>query len=95
MDAAVVPYLCRQCGPPSASRSDLQPRQLLADAGDAQTAEPWSLTSLRGKLIKPGARVTSHGRYVTFQMAKVAVLRRMFADILSLIARLRASPAPV
>jgi len=33
-------------------------------------------------------------RYVTFQMAEVAVSRRMFADILSLIARLRASPAP-
>jgi len=27
-------------------------------------------------------------------MAEVAVSRRMFADILSLIARLRASPAP-
>jgi hypothetical protein len=28
------------------------------------------------------------------QMAEVAVSRQMFADILSLIARLRASPAP-
>jgi hypothetical protein len=36
----------------------------------------------------------SHGRYVTFQMAEVAVLRQMFADILLLIARLRAPPAP-
>ena len=32
-------------------------------------AEPWSLTSLREKLIKIGAKVVSHGRYVTFQMA--------------------------
>jgi hypothetical protein len=32
-------------------------------------------------------------RYVTFRMAEVAVPRRMFADILLLIARLRASPA--
>jgi hypothetical protein len=31
------------------------------------TAEPWSLTSLREKLIKIGAKVFSHGRYVTFQ----------------------------
>jgi hypothetical protein len=59
-----------------------------------KTAEPWSLTSLREKLIKIGAKVVSHGRYVTFQMAEVAVPRQMFADILSLIARLRSPPAP-
>jgi hypothetical protein len=57
-------------------------------------AEPWSLGSLREKLIKIGAKVVSHGRYVTFQLAEVAVPQRMFADILSLIARLRAPPAP-
>ena len=56
--------------------------------------QPWSLTSLREKLIKIGAKVVSHGRYVTFQMAEVAVSRQTFADILSLIARLRAPPAP-
>jgi hypothetical protein len=27
-----------------------------------KTAEPWSLTSLREKLIKIGAKVVSHGR---------------------------------
>jgi Transposase DDE domain group 1 len=59
-----------------------------------KTAEPWSLTSLREKLIKVGAKVVSHGRYVTFQMAEIAVPRQMFADILSMIARLRAPPAP-
>ena len=36
-------------------------------------AEPWSLTSLREKLVKIGAKVVSHGRYVTFQMAEIAV----------------------
>jgi hypothetical protein len=30
--------------------------------------EPWSLTSLRERLIKIGAKVISHGRQVTFQM---------------------------
>jgi hypothetical protein len=35
-----------------------------------KTAQPWSLTSLREKLIKIGAKVVSHGRYVTFQMAE-------------------------
>ena len=59
-----------------------------------KTVERWSLTSLREKLIKIGAKVASHGRYVTFQLAEVAVPRRSFAEILSLIARLRAPPAP-
>jgi Transposase DDE domain group 1 len=59
-----------------------------------KTAEPWSLTSLREKLIKIGAKVVGHGRYVTFQMAEVAVPQQMFADILSLVAGLRAPPAP-
>ena len=55
-----------------------------------KTAEPWSLTSLRGRLIKIGAKVTSHGRYVSIQMAEIAVPRQTFVDILSL----RAPPAP-
>jgi hypothetical protein len=59
-----------------------------------KTAEPWSLTGLREKLIKIGAKVVSYVRYVTFQMAEVAVPRQKLADILSLIARLRAPPAP-
>jgi hypothetical protein len=59
-----------------------------------KSAEPWSLTSLRDKLIKIGAKVVSHGRYVTFQLAEVSVSRQMLAEILSLIGRLRAPPAP-
>ena len=58
-----------------------------------KTAEPWSLTSLREKLVKIGAKVVGHGRYVTFQMAEVAVSRQMFQEILTLIARLRTPPA--
>jgi hypothetical protein len=59
-----------------------------------KAVERWSLTSLREKLVKIGAKVVSHGRYVTFQLAEVAVPRQMFAEILSLIARLRPPPAP-
>src|ERR1700680_3451498 len=55
-----------------------------------KAVDPGSLTSLRDKLIKIGAKGVSHGRYVAFQMAEVAVLRQIFSDILSLIARLRA-----
>jgi hypothetical protein len=59
-----------------------------------KTAELWSLTSLREKLIKIGAKVVSHGCYTTFQMAEVAVPRQMFQELLILIAQLRAPPAP-
>ena len=48
----------------------------------------WSLTSL----IKIGAKVVSHGRYIAFQMAEVAIPRNLFADILRLIAELRPPP---
>jgi hypothetical protein len=51
-----------------------------------KAAEPRSPTSLREKLIKIGAKLVSHGRYVTFQMAEVAVSRLTFRDILMLIA---------
>ena len=49
----------------------------------------WSLTTLREKLIKIGAKVVRHGRYFTFQLAEVAVSRELFAQILGLIGRLR------
>ena len=58
-----------------------------------KTAEAWSLTSLREKMIRIGAKVVSDGRYVTFQLAEVALSGIMFADILMLIARLPAPPA--
>ena len=53
-----------------------------------------SLTILRDKLIKIGAKVVRHGRYVTFQLAEVAVPRTLFADILRRIDRLRPKPLP-
>ena len=37
----------------------------------------WSLASLKEKLIKTGANVVSHGRYVAFQMAEVTISRRI------------------
>ena len=37
----------------------------------------------------------SHGRYVAFQLAEVAIPRALFADILRLIAELRPPPAAV
>ena len=52
----------------------------------------WSLTTLREKLIKIGAKVTRHAKYVTFQLAEVAVTRNLFAAILDRIARLALPP---
>jgi hypothetical protein len=65
------------------------------EPGDAGPIKDWSLTTLKGKLIKIGAKVVSHGRYVAFQMAEVAIPRNLFADILRLIAELRPLPAAV
>ncbi|NQT17983.1 MAG: IS1380 family transposase [Planctomycetes bacterium] len=55
----------------------------------------WSLTTLREKLVKIGAKVTRHSKYVTFQLAEVAVTRNLFATILDRIARLPIPPPVV
>ena len=54
--------------------------------------EHWSLRALREKLVKMGAKVVSHGRYVIFQMAEVAVPRGLFWEILRLTDKLRLRP---
>ncbi len=59
-----------------------------------EAVEHWSLTTLREKLIKIGAKVVSHGRYVTFQLAEVAIPRPLLADILRLIDGLRPAALP-
>ena len=52
----------------------------------------WSLTTLREKLVKIGARIVRHGRYMVFQLAEVAVPRALFTAILRRIERLRGPP---
>jgi len=54
----------------------------------------WSLTTLREKFVKIGAKVTRHSKHVTFQLAEVAVTRNLFAAVLGRIERL-ALPPPV
>ncbi len=56
--------------------------------------EHWSLTTPREKLVKFGEKVVSHGRYVTIQLAEVAVPRELFRKILSLIDDLGRRPVP-
>jgi Transposase DDE domain group 1 len=60
-----------------------------------EETEHWSLTALREKLVKIGARIVRHGRYVVFQLAEVALPRSMFAAILRRIDHLRARPPPL
>ena len=49
----------------------------------------WSLRTLLVKLIKIGAKVLRRSRYITFQMAEVAIRKEVIAEILSRINRLR------
>ena len=60
-----------------------------------EEVEHWSLTTLREKLVKIGARIVRHGRYVVFQLAEVAVPRALFASILRRIDDLRPRPPPL
>ncbi len=60
-----------------------------------KAVEHWSLTTLREKLIKIGAKIVRHDRYVTFQLAEVATPRRLFAAILRLIDGLLPAPLPL
>ena len=55
----------------------------------------WSLTTLREKLVKIGAKVMRHSKYVTFQLAEVTVTRKLFAMILDRIERLALPPPDI
>src|SRR6516162_8152545 len=52
----------------------------------------WSMTTLRERLVKIGARIVRHGRSVIFQLAEVMVPRGLFTQILAAIATLRPTP---
>ncbi len=57
-----------------------------------RSVKHWSLTTLREKLIKIGAKVVRHSRNVIFQLAEVAVPRELFAAILERIQRFGVPP---
>ena len=75
---AVIKWTRLSCRTFAANAVSLQLHALAYNLGNfmqtlalPKAAEPWSLTSPREKLIKIGAKVVSHGRYVTFQTAEV------------------------
>ncbi len=59
-----------------------------------KAVEHWLLTTLREKLIKIGAKVVRHRRYITFQPPEAAIPRTLFVEILRLIDGLRPAPLP-
>jgi len=58
-----------------------------------KSIKDWSLKTMREKLVKIGAKVVKHARYVTFQLAEVLVSRSLFCEILERIHRLK--PVPI
>ena len=57
-----------------------------------EAVKQWSLTTLRERLVKIGAKIVRHGRSIIFQMAEVMVSRDLFRKILDAIAALRPLP---
>jgi hypothetical protein len=58
-----------------------------------QAIQGWTMTTLRERLVKIGAKVVSHAKYVVFQLAEAAVPRELFAALLERIGRLRLTEA--
>ena len=58
-----------------------------------KSIKDWSLRTMREKLVKIRAKVVSHARYVTFQMAEVLISKSLFYEILERINRLK--PVPI
>jgi Transposase DDE domain group 1 len=84
MDAAFVPLLRLQLHPLAYNLGNF-----LRTLATPEPTKDWSLTTLKEKLIKIGAKVVGHARYVAFQMAEVAISKNLFAEILRMIAELR------
>ena len=83
---------------------NMRVRRLATDAGESllgRVLTPEQAHAFRdafgladGPVMSPAEMLVRHGRYVTFQMAEVAIPRDLFADILRRIDRLRPNPSP-
>ncbi len=86
---ALLPDLPGQSRP----TATLQSTDFLRQLALPKSVRQWSLTTLKEKLFKIGAKVTRHAKYITFELAEVAVPRQLFASLLERIGRLRQTPA--
>jgi hypothetical protein len=84
-----VPALQGQCGAVAAVRLGYNLANFFRQLVLPEPIQGWTLTTLREKLFKIGAKVVTHVKYVVFQLAEVAVPRKLFARILERIAHLR------
>jgi len=67
--------------PPDLTREDVVAtfrRRALRTLVLPEAVKQWSLTTLRQRLVKTGAKVVRHSRSVIFQIAEVAVPRALF-----------------
>ena len=72
-----------------------QPRRTGDGCKVRRNVKHWSLTTLQDKLVKIGVKVTRHSKYVIFQLAAVAVTRKLFATILDRIEGLGLPPPDI
>jgi hypothetical protein len=93
LEAEVIRYATRRGAAPVA-RAGHNLANFLRTLALPPEVEHWSLTTLREKLVKVGARVVRHGRYVVVQLAEVVVPRALFAEVFRRIAWLRPRPFP-
>jgi hypothetical protein len=92
LDPIVLPALRRQCSAAAASCAGIQPANFLRSLALPAEVSQWSMTTLRERLVKIGARIVRHGRSTIFQMAEVMVPRGLFAQILAAVVTLRPTP---
>ncbi len=92
VDAVIVSQLQRQPGRLQLFALAYNLGNFLRRLALSRSVKHWSLTTLREKLIKIGAKVVTHSGYVIFQMAEVAIPRDLFAAILDRIQRFGVPP---
>ena len=84
--AAILPDAPGETYGDSAYQGD-RPEGVIRAQGAAPCAHrwvwQWSLTALRDRLVKIGAKIVRPGRSIAFQMAEVMVPRTLFRQILN------------
>ena len=88
------PYRGENSGPGRYNMESLTSNPRVREQPRLQLDIQQSQSTLRRKLVKIGAKIARHGRYITSQMAEVAMPRDLFWEILRMIDGLRPKPAP-
>ena len=81
-DAAQLPPVSGERGPPVAEHHRLQPGNLWRRLAVPTRIDTWSLTSLQQRLIRTGGRLVKHARYYWFLLAEGHLTRSLFGAIL-------------